>query len=76
MKKPTSRFPLMGRNGRQVPRGSLPEDAYLREAARSHRAHAATTVEEKASRHDAALKETFGTVPDLVVPSRDEWERG
>lgn len=25
---------------------------------------------------DAALDETFGTLPDLELPSRDEWERG
>lgn len=25
---------------------------------------------------DAALRATFGAVPDLVVPSRDEWDRG
>lgn len=23
---------------------------------------------------DAALDETFGTLPELVVPSRDEWD--
>lgn len=25
---------------------------------------------------DAALDETFGTLPDLDLPSREEWERG
>lgn len=25
---------------------------------------------------DAALDETFGTLPDLELPSRDEWNRG
>ena len=25
---------------------------------------------------DEALNETFGTLPDLELPSRDEWERG
>jgi hypothetical protein len=25
---------------------------------------------------DAALDETFGTMPELDVPSRDEWDRG
>lgn len=25
---------------------------------------------------DAALNETFGTLPDLELPSRDEWDRG
>lgn len=25
---------------------------------------------------DAALDETFGTLPDLALPSRDEWGRG
>jgi predicted DNA-binding protein len=25
---------------------------------------------------DDALKASFGTMPDLEVPSRDEWERG
>lgn len=25
---------------------------------------------------DAALDETFGTLPDLEPPSRNEWERG
>jgi hypothetical protein len=25
---------------------------------------------------DAALDETFGTLPDLEQPSRNEWERG
>jgi predicted DNA-binding protein len=25
---------------------------------------------------DVALDQTFGALPDLVVPSRDEWERG
>lgn len=25
---------------------------------------------------DAALAETFGTLPDLELPSRDEWESG
>jgi len=25
---------------------------------------------------DAALEETFGTLPDLELPSRDEWDRG
>lgn len=25
---------------------------------------------------DATLDETFGTLPDLELPSRDEWERG
>lgn len=25
---------------------------------------------------DAALDETFGALPDLEVPTRDEWERG
>lgn len=25
---------------------------------------------------DAALDETFGTLPDLEVPGRDEWDRG
>jgi predicted DNA-binding protein len=25
---------------------------------------------------DAALDETFGTLPDLELPSRDEWDRG
>jgi hypothetical protein len=24
----------------------------------------------------AALAESFGSLPDLVVPSRDEWDRG
>jgi predicted transcriptional regulator len=24
----------------------------------------------------AALDETFGALPDLAVPNRDEWERG
>jgi predicted DNA-binding protein len=24
----------------------------------------------------AALDETFGTLPDLELPSRDEWDRG
>jgi len=25
---------------------------------------------------DAALNETFGVLPDLELPSRDEWDRG
>ena len=25
---------------------------------------------------DETLNETFGTLPDLELPSRDEWERG
>jgi hypothetical protein len=25
---------------------------------------------------ESALAETFGTLPDLEVPGRDEWERG
>jgi predicted DNA-binding protein len=25
---------------------------------------------------EAALDETFGTLPELELPSRDEWERG
>lgn len=25
---------------------------------------------------DAALRATFGAVPDIAVPSRDEWDRG
>jgi predicted DNA-binding protein len=25
---------------------------------------------------DAALEETFGAIPDLELPSRDEWDRG
>jgi predicted DNA-binding protein len=25
---------------------------------------------------NAALEATFGTMPDLEVPSRDEWDRG
>jgi hypothetical protein len=25
---------------------------------------------------EAALESTFGTMPDLDVPSRDEWDRG
>lgn len=25
---------------------------------------------------DQAMQETFGTLPDLTVPSRDEWDRG
>jgi hypothetical protein len=25
---------------------------------------------------DEALHETFGSLPDLEVPSRDEWDRG
>ena len=25
---------------------------------------------------DAALDETFGTLPDLELPNRDEWDRG
>lgn len=25
---------------------------------------------------NAALSATFGSVPDLKVPSRDEWDRG
>ena len=33
-------------------------------------------LEERAPDPDAALKATFGTVPDLEVPSRDEWDRG
>jgi hypothetical protein len=33
-------------------------------------------LEDKAPSPDAALRETFGTLPDLEVPSRDEWDRG
>jgi len=29
-----------------------------------------------APRPDEALARTFGTLPDLEVPSRDEWDRG
>jgi predicted DNA-binding protein len=25
---------------------------------------------------DSALEDTFGTIPDLEVPGRNEWERG
>lgn len=25
---------------------------------------------------EAALEETFGTLPDIELPSRDEWDRG
>ncbi len=25
---------------------------------------------------DAALEETFGALPELELPSRDEWDRG
>ena len=25
---------------------------------------------------DVALDRTFGSLPDLIVPSRDEWQRG
>lgn len=33
-------------------------------------------LEERAPDPDAALAATFGTAPDLEVPSRDEWDRG
>ena len=33
-------------------------------------------LEEEPPEARAALKATFGTLPDLVVPSRAEWDRG
>jgi hypothetical protein len=33
-------------------------------------------LEEEAPNPDAALSATFGALPDLELPSRDEWDRG
>ncbi len=32
--------------------------------------------ERRLERQRAALRATFGSMPDLEVPSRDEWDRG
>ena len=71
----------MSRSRGKVTPDALPEDVSRRRGWRPARQVADVTktkliVEEQASRHDAALKETFGAVPDLGVLSRDEWERG
>ncbi|HEV8241441.1 MAG TPA: CopG family transcriptional regulator [Thermoanaerobaculia bacterium] len=33
-------------------------------------------LEDRAPNPDAVLKATFGALPGLEVPSRDEWDRG
>lgn len=33
-------------------------------------------LDERRPDPEAALESTFGAIPDLCVPSRDEWERG
>jgi len=43
--------------------------AVVREAVDAYVAHAPPDVE-------VALDETFGSIPDLEVPARGEWDRG
>lgn len=33
-------------------------------------------LEDEAPNPDGALRATFGALPDLELPSRDEWDRG
>ncbi len=49
-------------------RDGKPLAALVRDAVDEYLDHSAPDA-------DAALEATFGALPDLVVPSRDEWDR-
>ena len=50
-------------------RAGAPMARLIREAVEAYLAEDTVDLE-------AALDETFGTLPELELPSRDEWERG
>jgi predicted DNA-binding protein len=54
---------------RMVAERNVPLAALVREAVDAYLASPTADVE-------SALSATFGSMPGLVVPSRDEWDRG